>query len=231
MALSGSDIKAAGAGGDPTLPSFFHKSQRVRVSERGNVLFYIFLAVGLLAALTFAFVGNDRDSVTTQNATRITEDLHAQVQLIKSAILECTMEFPGGGGDMDGDGTIDSADNPNNPYPVNPSFADNPYGPAADDNVRNLTCTGADSAAVAAMFSGANTKGRSLPQPPGGFGEWLYINDADGVRIRITGSNDAATVQALTRLTARFATCQADLNYGACGATCFTAWILRAACP
>lgn len=228
MGFSGLDIKAAGVGKNPLPPPFFAGRP---ASESGSVLFYIFLAVGLLAALTFAFVGNDRESVTTQSAGRLTEDLYSQIHLIKSAVLECAMEFPNGGGDMDGDGTIDSADNPNNPYPVNPSFADNPYGPAANDNVRNLTCTGASSAAEAAMFSGANTKGRSLPQPPGGFGEWLYINDAAGVRIRITGPNEAATVQALTRLDQRFASCQIDANYGGCGATCLTAWILRAACP
>lgn len=187
--------------------------------------------MGLLAALTFAFVGNDRENTTAQGAYRLTEDLYAQVSLIKSSILECTLKYPNGGGDMDANGSITTADNPNNPYPVKPSFPSNPHGVAGDDNVRSLTCTGAPSAAEAAMFSGANNKGRFLPQPPSGYTEWLYINDANGVRIRTTGPNDAATAQALTRLVAKFATCQADINYAACGSTCFTAWILRAACP
>lgn len=200
-------------------------------SQSGSVLFYIFLAVGLLAALTYAFMGSDRENLSTQGAYRLSEDLYAQINLIKSSVLECTLKYPKGGGDLNASGSITTADNPNNPYPVNPSFASNPFGAAANDNVRNLTCTGATSAAEAAMFSGANNKGRFLPQPPTGFSEWLYINDAAGVRIVTTGAVDGATSQALTKLVAKFATCQADLNYGACGATCLTAWILRAACP
>lgn len=224
MALVNSRDNAAGfpKGGSPLSFS----------SESGSVLFYIFLAVGLLAALTFAFMSNDRENTTSQSAYRVTEDLYAQINLIKSSVLECTLKYPKGGGDLNGVGGITTADNPNNPYPVNPSFASNPYGIAASDNVRLLTCTGATpSVAEGAMFSGANNKGRFLPQPLSGYSEWLYINDAAGVRVRTIGPASATTTQALTRLKAKFDTCQADINYAACGATCFTAWILRAACP
>ena len=200
--------------------------------QSGSVLFYIFLAVGLLAALTFAFVGGNRDSATGQHGYRISEDLAVQINMIKSSVLECTLKYPQGGGDLNTDGSITTADNPNNPYPVNPSFASNPHGAAGNDNVRNLTCTGAAvGGGDQSMFSGANNKGRYLPPPVSGFTEWLYINDAAGVRIRTTGPNEAAVIQALARLDAKFDACQADINYGGCGSTCFTAWILRASCP
>lgn len=209
---------------------FFFNQDR----ERGSVLFYIFLAMGLLAALTFSFTKNSRENIVTQNAHRVSEELFSQLNVIRSAIMECALEYPEGGGDLDGSGVIDATDNPNNPYPVNPSNLNNPHGVAVNDQVRNLSCTGAP-ATEANIFQGANNKGRMLQPIPGGFSEWVYINDANGVRITTTGSTTAANIDALDRLMRKFSTCQADLNYdsgsGGCGARCFTAWVKRAACP
>lgn len=199
-------------------------------AEKGSVLFYIFLAMGLLAALTFSFTRNNRENITTQNAHRISEELFSQINVIRSAVVECTLEYPEGGGDLDGSGVIDATDNPNNPYPVNPSDPNNPHGVAANDQARNLSCTGAP-ASEANIFQGANNKGRLLPPIPTDFSEWTYINDANGVRLQTTAPNDAAGIGALTRLMSKFSTCQADLNYGGCGARCFTAWVKRNACP
>lgn len=199
-------------------------------SERGSVLFYIFLAIGLLGALTYSFVKDSRQNTTSQISYKSAEELYVQANVIRAAIMECAIEYPSGGGDLDADGDIDATDNPNNPYPVNPSNANNPHGVAANNNVRNLSCTGAP-AGRANIFQGANNKGRLLPPPPPDFGEWTYINDANGVRIQITGNATAGATDALTRLMTRFVSCQADLNYGACGARCFTAWIQRTACP
>lgn len=205
-------------------------SAQKNISEKGSILFYIFLAMGLLAALTFSFTRNSRENITTQNAHRMSEELFSQINVIRSAVVECALEYPEGGGDLDGSGIIDATDNPNNPYPVNPSDVNNPHGAAANDQARNLSCTGAP-AAAANIFQGANNKGRVLQPIPSGFSEWIYINDAAGVRVQTTAGNDAAGIDALNRLMNRFSTCQADLNYGGCGARCFTAWILRAACP
>lgn len=209
--------------------------------EAGNVLFYVFMAVGLMAALTFAYVKDSRENLASQGAVRIAEELFVQGNLIRAAIQQCVMEFPQGGGDLAPappaavDGVITAADNPNNPYPLNPSSALNPRAPAgiaaaANDNVRNLTCVGAP-AGEANMFQATNNQGRFLPPPPSGFTEWKYQNTAAGVYLQITAPTEAAALQALDRLMTKFGTCQADLNYGACGAGCFTVWALRAACP
>lgn len=207
--------------------------------ERGNAMFYVFLAVGLMAALTYAFVKDSRENMASQSSVRIAEDLYSQVNMIRAAVVQCAMEYPGGGGDIapagGPNGVIDPADNPNNPYPINPSSDLNPNAPAAiaaaaDDTVKYLTCVGAP-ASSAYMFSGTNNQGRFLPPPPNGFTEWVYVNDANGVRIKITAPTDAASTNALTRLMNKFSTCQADLNYGGCGATCFTAWVQRNVCP
>lgn len=202
--------------------------------ESGSVLFYIFLAMGLLAALTFSFTKNSRENASTQTAHRMSEEIFSQINVIRAAVTECTIEYPEGGGDLNGDGFINTTDNPNTPYPVNPSDANNPHGAAASDEVRNLSCTGAP-AAEANIFQGANNKGRVLPPIPSGFSEWLYINDADGVSIQTVGPATAGAEDALARVMRKFATCQADLNYdrgtGGCGSRCLTVWIKRAACP
>jgi hypothetical protein len=192
------------------------------------------MAVGLMAALTYAYVKDSRENFSAQSAVRIAEELFVQANLIRSAVQQCAMEFPQGGGNMDNTGgsagVIDAADNPNNPYPVKPTFAFNPHGVAGDDTAKNLTCTGAPTAS-ASMFQGTNNQGRFLPPPPSGFSEWVYKNDANGVYLQTTGPQDAAAINALGRLMSKFNTCQADLNYGACGARCFAVWVQRNVCP
>jgi hypothetical protein len=206
-------------------------------TERGNALLYVLLAVGLLAALTYFYAQDSRENYSSQAAISISESLFAQANMIKSAVVQCTLEFPGGGGDMDASGSIDSSDNPNNPYPLNPSDALNlkadPGGctttgnatgcipKAANDQVKNLQCIGAP-AGQAAMFTGASNQGRYLPPPPSNFTDWVYVNDSTGVYIKTTGNGDAASVSALTRLLAKFTSTQASVS----GNT-ITIWILN----
>jgi len=207
--------------------------------QSGNVLFYIFLAVGLLGALTYAFVKDSRENFAAQTAVSIAEAIFVQSNLIRSGIQQCAMEFPQGGGDMNGSGVIDTADNQNNPYPINPNSVLNttrvvngvvdPIAAAPDNKAKYLTCVGAPSA-EANMFQGTNNQGRFLPPPPAGFTEWVYANDTNGVYLQITAPSDAASVNALNRIMTKFATCQADLDYGSCGARCFTVWVLRKVC-
>jgi len=226
-----------------------HSYERARKNS-GNVLFYVFMAVGLIAALTYAFLKDSRENFASQNAVNIAESLYAQVNMVRSAVQQCVMEYPEGGegtcggsvvacgnapcscADLNHDGVIDSTnDNPNIPYPLNPSSTLNPNSRAAatvgTDYVRNLSCVGALPAS-ALMFQGANNQGRFLPPPPPGFPEWTYANTtADGVYIQIIAPGDTAAINAITRLRNKFNTCQAEVNYGGCGARCFTAWLLR----
>jgi hypothetical protein len=154
----------------------------------GNALLYVFVAVGLLGALTYSFVQSNRESYTVQDAIRIAQEMYVQTNLIKASILQCTVEYPEGGGDMDGDGSIDTDDNSNTPFPLEPSDALNDDAPAGctttgdaagcvtqalDDYVRSLACVGAPIGS-AHMFNGAGNSGAFLPPPPKGFGEWEY---------------------------------------------------------
>ena len=210
--------------------------------EAGNVLFYVFMAVGLMAALTFAYVNGSRDSFSAQNAMRIGEELFVQSNLIRAAVAQCTIEFQQGGGDLAPappalpDGVIDANDNPNNPYPLNPSSPLNPRAPAGiaaapNDEVRYLTCVGAP-VGEANIFQSGGNQGRFLPPPPPGLSQWIYKNDANGVYIQINSLQDATAQQALERLLTKFGACQADMNFGGCGPECLTVWVLRrVVCP
>jgi hypothetical protein len=216
-----------------TRPSFQGGPRPFSISpkaEKGSILFYIFLAVALMAVLTYTFTKDGRNSESSQLAIRTAQELYVQTNLIRSAIVECTLSYPGGGGDLNADNVIDATDNPNTPYPLNPTAALNPGGPAGTDQVRNLVCVGAP-AATRNIFGNVSNQGRFLPPVPAGYGEWLYINDASGVRIKIIAPTTATDVGALSRLMAKFSTCQSDLNYGSCGTSCFTAWIQRTSCP
>lgn len=61
-------------------------------SQKGNVLFYILIAVVLLGALSYTMSRNsgEQTSVSVQ-ATRIAEELNSQALLIRTAILECVL--------------------------------------------------------------------------------------------------------------------------------------------
>ncbi len=194
------------------------------------------MAIGLLSALTYAFVQDSRENFSTQNSMKVAETIFVQSNVVRSVIQQCVMEFPQGGGDLDLDGFVRAADNENTPYPLEPDDILNPAAPAgiaaaANNNARYLTCVGAP-AGQAAIFQGAGNRGRFLPPPPSGFNEWTYHNDALGVYIQLTPkSNSIGTISAVERVFDRFANCQADLDYASCGTGCLTVWIERASCP
>jgi hypothetical protein len=169
--------------------------------------------------------------VSSQLSNKTAQELYVQANLIRSAITECTLAYPGGGGDLDGNGTVDAADNPNTPFPLNPSGAlNNALAPAttfSNDNARNLGCI-VSSSAKKLIFQGSGSQGRFLPPPPPGYSEWNYANDASGVRITITAPASATDATAMAKLLSRFdvATCQASF-----AANVFTVWLQKAACP
>jgi hypothetical protein len=215
-------------------------------SNSGNALVYVFMAIGLLGALTYSLTKGTRENYSVQNAARVAEEIYVQSNLIKSSIMQCTMEYVTGGGDLNSDGAVDFDDNPNNPFPLNPNDVLNETSPAgcstnnssagcveraADNSLKNISCVGAPLGS-AYIFQGENNSGSFLPPPPSGFDDWVYYNNSNGVYIQITGKAGNSTAEAsLKRLMTKFATCQADINYGNCGVNCFTVWVKRNSCP
>ncbi len=67
------------------------RSARQENNQNGNVLFYILIAVALVGALTYVMSRGAGDSGTGAVATRISEDIKAQAQTIRAAVLECVL--------------------------------------------------------------------------------------------------------------------------------------------
>lgn len=142
-------------------------------NEDGNILFYILIAVVLLGSLTMMLSRGSGESASTTSANRISEDIKAQAQLIRSAIVECNLVY-------------------NNGYPV----------ASYQNRVKNLTCqTGMTSTDIKGIFNGAldgsgnpvSSSDRFLPLPPKPFDEtpgWEYIintvPDPDQISIKLS---------------------------------------------
>jgi hypothetical protein len=59
--------------------------------QSGNVLFYIFLCVALLGALTMALTRGGGEQAAATTSFRASEDIKTQAQIIRSAIMECML--------------------------------------------------------------------------------------------------------------------------------------------
>lgn len=184
--------------------------------DSGNALLYVFIAVGLLGALTYSFVKGSRENYAVQNAARIAEEMYVQVNLMKSSVMQCRYEYTDmyivadldndgtsesfNAADLDGDGDVDNDDNDNAGYPLEPTdiLHANSLAGCTTTNGRSgcVTASATDDVrnlkCIGApigevnMFTGQNNSGSFLPPKPQGFNEWQYRNDSDGVYLQIT---------------------------------------------
>lgn len=220
--------------------------------QRGGALIYVLIAVGLLAALTAAFMAPSSQQGQTQNAFKLVSELGNQVNLIQAAIQECVLTYPGG------DNTINTSGGGSDPdavapYPIKPNST-HLTSPDANRQVKNLRCPGnpGNNPDHADIFAAAT--GKFLPPPPALFGDWQYYNGRDGVFVWIeTTKSDTFLANALSKLEEEYAQCEADvidasggspvaLETGTAtvnctgGARCFRYWLVRSgagapACP
>ncbi len=142
--------------------------KRDRSGEAGNVLFYIFIAVALLGALTMAMSSGGGDQAIATSAFRITDNLRSQGQGVRSAILECILRYPAAG------------------YPTVTI-------PGTPENIDGVQCTPNDGVTAAFDLFGG-TLGHFVPQSPAPFNGWQYDNDGAGtVYIRIETPAESAS--------------------------------------
>lgn len=194
-------------------------------NQRGSVIMYIFIAIGLLGALTLSMMDADTEDVTSQRVSQTVEKLYSQAQAIQSAIMECVAMYPDGGGDLNNDGDIDTDDNPNSPYPLSPTDPNNPGGAALDNEVKDLKCPGAP-AGQELIFSA--DKGRFAPDSPVGFEPWKYRNiTPDNILYNVKAEVDTEMdILILDRLQAKFAVCETERP----AANTLRIWIKRSSC-
>lgn len=223
----------AKAAGRKRRPLFLFWRRETR--ENGSVLFYIFIAIGLLGALTLSLVDSGRDGVTTQRAQQITEQLYSQANAIRTVIMGCIHAHPNAI-DLDGDGDVDADDNVSPPYPLNPNDSNNPDGAGPDNRAINMQCPGAPAGQYYLFLQdGVIPTNSPIPDPPNGISEWFYTNaDESGNRnVYIYNSysdSDQVIANAVERVRARYSACETSTDTS--GSTVyFKIYLKREGCP
>jgi type II secretory pathway pseudopilin PulG len=215
------------------------------LNRRGSALIYILIAIALIAALTAVFMQPASQQTRTQNSFKLAAELGSQVQLIRSTIQDCILQYP------EGDNLIPNNIGYHPNYPMDPDAA---YldSPAADKQVANIRCPGKNPGTGhenehELMFGG--TTGRFMPSTPALFDPWIYRNGTGmtingqtvtGVFFQIsTSASDAYLAESMQKVDEQFTGCEADYIAGdgtngcANGAKCLRIWIKRVAptCP
>ena len=155
-----------------------------RHAERGNVLFIIFIAVALLAALSMTLMSGGGEQAISMSSDKISQELFAQSQSIRSAILECNLINNYG------------------------------YPPPSEDGEKmiELECQIGDGPTMQNIFTG--TANRVVPPPPSTFVDWIYHNDGAGTiyyDIYSLKPADKAVIGALEMLKGRYGTDEATI--------------------
>lgn len=220
-------------------------------TRRGSALIYILIAIALIAALTAVFMQPASQQTRSQNSFKLSAEINGQVQMIRSAIQDCILQYP------EGDSGITPALVPgyNAVYPLDPDSTYLPTTPAiraSDKNVSNLRCPGNNPGGSnqnqhELIFGGST--GRFMPATPALFTPWTYRNGT-GMTINgqtVTGvffqttttSSDAYLAEAMQKVDSQFTQCETDYIVGdgnnGCPAStkCLRIWIKRVAptCP
>ncbi len=217
-----------------------------RHAARGSALIYILIAIALIAALTAMFMQPAGQQTQSQNSFKLAAELNGQVQLIRSAIQDCILQYP------EGDNTITEAGY-QRVYPLDPDSSHLASGYAASDKLAaNMRCPGNNpggtNKAQHALIFGGDT-GRFMPAVPALFSPWEYHNGTNmtvsgqtvsGVFFQIgTAASDAYLGEAMQKVDEQFTQCEADYIVGdgsngcASNSKCLRVWIKRVApiCP
>lgn len=176
-----------------------HLAPRQRHTSRrqGGFIAYVVAACALLAVLGAATIQVARKSTMGTYVFDTTNSVYAAASLITTKIRYCPLSFPGGN-----NGT---------------GFAVQYPGAATAADVSTLVCPGRS---AYTLFTGAD--GVFLPQTPGGFTGWSYINDASGVRIVLVSDGSTARNSILANIAKKFNTTAATYSAGT-----LTVWIKR----
>ena len=135
-----------------------------RVSQRYQKGFvgYIYFMLAMLSIVALSYSQITRSAAVSQHNYDSRQSIINQYQIIRSRIISCAIQYPGG----------------NNGTGFHIQYPATPTG----NLVSNLTCPGQ---------SGSNnlwtgTGGSQLPLVPPEFNNWTYVNDATSIRISLT---------------------------------------------
>jgi hypothetical protein len=167
--------------------------------------------------------GTDKNAMTTQ-LDEIANFTRTDILAAESAVQDCAVQYPAAT-DVDGDGDIDTTDNPNSPFPV---YGDGTSGGTTGDEIQDVLCPNAPG--HPRLFKGV--KGRGFRQFDNTNYVVTYINNTtEGAFIRIRRtSSDPLWTEAISRLDGMFSECKAaDVTAadGTCDYGCFYYWFRR----
>lgn len=217
-------------------------------ARRGSALVYILIAIALLAALTVTFLdSSSTQQARSQNSFRLTADIDGQLNMIKSAIQDCILQYPEGEKDY-------SPTTNHSPFPPDADDA-HQTSPASSGTklVSAIRCPGnpGDSTNYQPLFGGSTN--RFLPAKPEVLDDWVYRNgtnmsvDGDtvnGVYFLIkSNKSDPYIAEAFQKLDQKYTQCEVDYldssssSVAGCpsGYKCLRVWVKRvstsASCP
>lgn len=212
---------------------------RLKRSE-GNVLTYILIGIFLLGLLTLAVSeGPKKSAVTMQLDKAIQMTLNA-FTAIEASVNECTLLYPTPV-DINANGTIDTTDNPNAPYPLVYIPA---TGYANAGNVYEIICPGMPPTPLTVPTAPDikqyifNTQTSKVTQMMGSevtVGVSYVTSTTEGVYFVIQSiyASNPLWVETVTRVNASLSACKAAVitTGGTCTATnpCLYYWIKRPA--
>lgn len=112
-------------------------------SEAGNVIIYIFAAMGIFGFLTFIMTNGTKESVAAADVQKMTSLVKTDLETIHSAIQECVLMYPDPV-DVNADGNINATDNPSAPYPLYPPNGSNTtmWWGTPSQNIKTIVCPG-----------------------------------------------------------------------------------------
>lgn len=223
---------------------------------RGSALIYILIAIALIAALTATFMQPASQETHTQNSYKLVAELNSQVQMIRSSIQDCILQYPKGDWHIPGNIGYHAS------YPMDPDSSYLPTSPsirAADKLVANIRCPGnnpgnpdptvADPTTNQHVPIFGGSTGRFMPSTLALFNPWTYRNGTSmsidgqtvtGVFFQITSTaTDSYIAEAMQKVDEQFAACEADYIAGngsngcANNTKCLRIWVKRVAptCP
>tara|TARA_B100000686_G_C16778660_1_gene970293 strand:- start:1268 stop:1870 length:603 start_codon:yes stop_codon:yes gene_type:complete len=197
-------------------------------NERGSAIAYIFLAIFMGGLVMVSMTRDTSINVSTQNLQAMKTQLRADLNMIQSAVQECIQSYPDAV-DLNSDGNIDDADNPNPPYPV---YADLSTG-STGEGIKNIVCPGNG----ADIMTGATGRFLKLLDDPADYAT-TYYNDPSGTSDELITVAIQPTVQSLNwnemaqQLQAEDSCLyETDTATGSCATqTCLTYYISRPTC-
>lgn len=153
--------------------------------QNGVAVAPLLVVIALFGVISMSIALTNRSVSQGVYESMCVTELVSQINLIRTKITKCTVEYPEG----------DNGTANNKPFPSGTNAL-----------VSNLVCPGN----ALNLWSGSDAI--FLPRPPKGFNDWRYTNDATGVRISIQTTNGSIYGSCMSKASNRFNSSEVELS-------------------